>query len=56
MQTISQSMIPAAPGQNQANAIPLTPETNTETQAQIDALVKQILAIMTPEQISPFRN
>jgi hypothetical protein len=47
LKTISMSM---GPGLGQANATPQPQSTNTETQAQIDALVSQIQAVMTPEQ------
>lgn len=47
--TISMSMAPppGGPGQNQNQAQSI----DTETQAEIDALVAQIQAVMTPEQI-----
>ncbi len=46
--TISQSM---APAQGQADATPQPPSGNSETQAQLTALLKQIQAVMTAEQI-----
>jgi hypothetical protein len=51
--TFSQSMQPAqgAPGQGQGSTTPQAPTVNPETQTKITALVEQIQAAMTPEQI-----
>jgi hypothetical protein len=54
--TLSQSMMPAQgsqgdPGQGQTNATPQPQTVDTETQAKVEALGKQIQAAMTPEQI-----
>ncbi len=46
--TISQSMTPT---QKQANATPQPPSSNSKTQAQLTALVEQIQAVMTTDQI-----
>jgi hypothetical protein len=53
LKTLSMNMGPGqgAPGQTGASATPQPQGTGTETQAQIDELVKQIEAAMTPEQI-----
>jgi hypothetical protein len=48
LKTLSMSM---GPGQAQANATPQPQGADSETQAQVDALVSQIEAAMTPEQI-----
>jgi hypothetical protein len=48
LKTVSMSM---GPGQAQANATPQPQGADSETQAQVDALVSQIEAAMTPEQI-----
>lgn len=51
--TISQSMMPAQSGigQGQPNATPQPQTVNTEAQAQLDEITKQIQSAMTPEQI-----
>lgn len=52
LKTITESMMPqrGQPGAD-ANSTPEPQTTNTETQSKIDALVQQIQAIMTPEQL-----
>jgi len=52
--TLSQSMRPerGAPGQRQGDSTPQAiPTVNQETQTQMKALIKEILAALTPEQI-----
>jgi hypothetical protein len=51
--TLSQSLIPARsePGQGQPNSTPQAPTVDPEIQIKIEALGKQILAALTPEQI-----
>jgi hypothetical protein len=49
--TLSESMKPAQGGQGQANSTPVAADANQETKTQIEALVTQIQAAMTPEQI-----
>jgi hypothetical protein len=53
LKTLSQSLMPARGGadQGQAKSTPQAPTINTEAQAQITELGKQIQAAMTPEQI-----
>lgn len=53
LKTLSQNMGPGqgAPGQKQDKGTPQAQNTNTETQTQVDEVVKQILAVMTPAQI-----
>jgi hypothetical protein len=50
--TISQSMMPAPGGPGQDPARATLPPINTETQAQLEELARQIQMIMTPEQLS----
>ncbi len=50
LKTIVESMMPAQGAQGDpASAQPQA--VNTETQAQVDAIIKDILAVMTPEQV-----
>ena len=52
LKTLSQSLMPTrGMDQGQTNAKPQPPSVDTETQAQIKALGKQIQAVMTPEQL-----
>jgi hypothetical protein len=50
--TISQSMMPAPGGPGRDPASATLPPINTETQAQLEELARQIQTIMTPEQLS----
>jgi len=50
--TINQSMMPAQVGMGPGQANSTLQPVNTETQAQIEKLTKQIQTIMTPEQLT----
>lgn len=53
LKTLNQSMAPAQPvaGQTDSSGTALAQSVDPETQAKLDALAAQILAILTPEQI-----
>jgi hypothetical protein len=52
LKTIAESMMPAQGAQGDpANANTQPQAVNTETQAQVDAITKDLLAAMTPEQV-----